>query len=128
MNALNPTTPRSASASMSSRFSGVRPPQRAKSVQAAPWQAASFLSKLSAVRAGGDEFSGMSMKQVPPPAASAAEPRADPFPRGAARVVEMHVRIQHTGEHVQPARIDRFLRSVGHLGSKGDDPALRDPD
>src|SRR5688572_26996503 len=78
MKALKPTTPRPASCSSLSRLSGVRPPHMAKSVWlfcAAAWRLA---SKLGQSRAGGAEFSGMSKKQVPPPAASADEPVSKP--------------------------------------------------
>ena len=77
-NALKPTAPASAISSMASAWPGHNPPQSAKS--SSDFSSASRRLRLSssALRTGGSEFSGMSKKQVPPPAARAVEPVARP--------------------------------------------------
>src|SRR5262245_8784490 len=74
MKALNAMTPRSASSSMRSRFVGVRPPHRPKSTYDDASRAARFTSNDGPSSVGGDEFSGISQKNVPPPAARAKLP------------------------------------------------------
>ncbi len=74
MNALNPTTPRSASSASRSTLPGTRPPQSARSTCADPVTCAAFRSNAAASIVGGCAFSGMSTAVVAPPAASAAVP------------------------------------------------------
>ncbi len=78
MKALNPTTPRSASASRRVGSPGTSPPQRAKSTRARPRAAATLASNEAASSVGGRAFSGMSQAQVTPPAASARVPVSKP--------------------------------------------------
>ena len=78
MKALKPMAPASAMASMWSSESGVSPPQSAKSRQERFSPMRRFSSKAARVMTGGLEFSGMSKKVVPPPAARAREPVVKP--------------------------------------------------
>ena len=56
------------------------------------------------------EFSGMSKNAVNPPAASAARAGREALPVRAARLVEVHVRVEAAGEDVQPGRVDLLAR------------------
>jgi hypothetical protein len=78
MKALKPTTPRSASSGRRATLPGTSPPQSAKSVRAVPRAAATLASNDAASSVGGDALSGMSTNSVPPPAANAVEPVANP--------------------------------------------------
>ena len=60
MNALKPTTPRSASSSRRSRLSGVSPPQSAKSTTDEAAAASALASKAAPSRVGGWALSGIS--------------------------------------------------------------------
>ena len=70
----------------------------------------------------------MSMKHVPPPATSAAEPRGDAFPSSPAGVVEVDVRVDDPGKNVQAAGVDRLPCRAGDLRRQGDDPPVLDCD
>ena len=107
MNALKPTTPRSASSSSRRRLPGTAHP-RARSRRSTRPSSGGPLARRTraALTVHGVELSGMSTNVVPPPAASARLPGRRALPVGAARLVEVHVRVDHAGEHVQPAGID----------------------
>ena len=128
MKALKPITPRSASSSSRSTSPGTRPPQRQKSTSAAPRAASSLRSNEAPSTVGGDAFSGMSKKHVPPPAAKAAVPVVEPLPLGSAWIVEVHVRIDDAGEDVEAGGVD-LRRGVARkpLSDVGD-RAVDDPE
>ena len=103
MKALKPMAPAWARASRWSSESGVRPPQRAKSVQAFCSARVRLASKASTLRTGGEEFRGMSKKAVPPPAARAREPVVRP---------SQSVRpgsLKWTWESIQPGRMKPWV-------------------
>src|SRR3954451_19883583 len=78
MNALNPTTPRSASSSSRSRLPGTMAPHSAKSTTADARAAATLASNAAPSIVGGWALSGISMQAVAPPAASARVPVDQP--------------------------------------------------
>ena len=78
MNALKPTTPAPAISAICATDPGVSPPQSPKSQMEDASSAARFLSTSDAFSVQGVEFSGMSKKVVPPPAARARLPVAPP--------------------------------------------------
>ena len=71
----------------------------------------------------------MSRYAVTPPAASAALPVAKPSQSRAARLVEVHVRVEAAGEHVQPAAFDLEPRPALELPPhRGDHAPSTTPD
>ena len=72
------------------------------------------------VTVGGKELSGMSTAQVKPPAASARVPLAKPSQSARPGIVEVHVRVDQAGQHVQPGRVDHLPRAVAQLAAGRD--------
>src|SRR6266852_5239506 len=125
MNALNPTTPRLASAGSSARFSGTIPPQRPKSTSAFRDATATFASKAATVVVGGWALSGISRTVVTPPRAAPRVPAS--HPSHPARPVEVDVAVDHAGKHNQSAGIDDFF-AIRDLTADGGDDAIGDGD
>src|SRR2546429_6849323 len=113
MNALNPTTPRPASAGSSARFSGTIPPQRPKSTSAFRDATATFASKARAVVVGGWALSGISKDRGDAAARRAPRPGLPALPLGAARLVEVDMAVDYAGEHDQTPGIDDFCAIRG---------------
>ena len=106
MNALKPTTPRSAISAMSGTEPGTSPPHSAKSVIDEASSAARLRSNSPAFTVHGVELSGMSKNSRA--AAGRERPAAGgrAFPLGPARFVEVHVHVDDAGQHVQAAGVD----------------------
>ena len=128
MKALNPMTPRPASSSSRSRLPGTRPPQRQKSTRATPRAAATLRSNEAPSIVGGEAFRGMSKKQVPPPAAKAAVPVANPSQSVRPGSLQMHVRIDNAREDMQSGRVELGPCASHELRPDRGDPAVEDPD
>ncbi len=102
---LNPTTPASCSPRISSRLSGTAPPQNATSTWHCPAAAFRLTCSAATSTVGGSEFSGMSTIVVTPPAAAARGGRGEALPLGAARLVDVHVRVDEAWQqHLVAAR------------------------
>ena len=106
MNALKPMTPRAARSSMSSRLPGIEPaPEREVDHRRA---AAAGELEVEAARVDGRRAGVERHVDARRDAAAAQRRRAEreALPVRATGFVEVHVRVDAAGEHVQPARVD----------------------
>ena len=117
MNALKPTTPRSAISAMSPTAPGTRPPHSPKSVIDAASSAARLRSNSARSMVHGVELSGMSKNSVPPPAASARLPVAAPSHSVRPGSLKCRCTSINAGQDEQAARVDLFARRAGSSGA-----------
>ena len=81
------------------------PPHAAQSTHALPRAAARLASSACTSMVSGTQFSGMSTSVVTPPAAAARVAVSKAFPLGAARLVDVDVRVHQAGQQHRVAEI-----------------------